>query len=165
MQAPTQYEAAVDVDYRGQIYESLLRRNICDANAPNLVPVVNFKPSQQIWLNILCHAKVLSERPCIRPGCPTSAFNTPQRTFFDTLPESFDRQAYQRLTAALGIPSPNADRHIKKWVETVKIEYVDTTLLILNSIRFPHSLWVKLNMNNSSPLSSESRGEWIHQAP
>ena len=101
----------------------------------------------------------------IRPGCPTSAFNTPQRTFFDTLPESFDRQAYQRLTAALGIPSPNADRHIKKWVETVKIEYVDTTLLILNSIRFPHSLWVKLNMNNSSPLSSESRGEWIHQAP
>lgn len=62
LQAPTQYEAAVDVDYRGQIYESLLRRNICDANAPNLVPVVNFKPSQQIWLNILCHAKVLSER-------------------------------------------------------------------------------------------------------
>lgn len=109
--------------------------------------------------------KCSANASCIRPGCPTSAFNTPQRTFFDTLPESFDRQAYQRLTAALGIPSPNADRHIKKWVETVKIEYVDTTLLILNSIRFPHSLWVKLNMNNSSPLSSESRGEWIHQAP
>lgn len=44
--------------------------------------------------------KCSAHASCIRPGCPTSAFNTPQRTFFDTLPESFDRQAYQRLTAA-----------------------------------------------------------------
>lgn len=77
LQAPAQYEAAVDVDYRGQIHESLLRRNICDANAPNLVPVINFEPSQQIWLNILCHAKVLSERLLYTAWMPNKRIQHP----------------------------------------------------------------------------------------
>ena len=53
MQAPAYNEATVDVNYCGQIHKAFLHGNVCDINAPDLIPVVNLEPSQQIRLDIL----------------------------------------------------------------------------------------------------------------
>ncbi len=52
MQAPAYNEATLDVYYCGQIHKAVLHGNVCDINAPHMIPVVNLESSQQIRLDI-----------------------------------------------------------------------------------------------------------------
>ncbi len=73
---------------------------------------------------LILYRKMSKKLLLITPISAPSA-NTRQQAFLDTPPETFDRQSYLHLATTLGIPAPSADRYIKKWIETGKIEKIE----------------------------------------
>ena len=52
MQATAHNEATVDVNYGCEIHKDSLHRDICDAYAPDLIPMVNLESSEQIRFDV-----------------------------------------------------------------------------------------------------------------
>ena len=98
-----------------------------DLSSPLTCMEPDFRTALTICDVLIVHIdKVFSTLPQVEePTSVASAPNTRQQTFLDTLPETFDRQTYQKLATTLGIPAPSADRYIKKWIETGKIEKIE----------------------------------------
>lgn len=98
-----------------------------DLSSPLTCTEPDFRTALTICDVLIVHIdKVFSTLPQVEePTSVASAPNTRQQTFLDTLPETFDRQTYQKLAATLGIPAPSSDRYIKKWIETGKIEKIE----------------------------------------
>ena len=97
-----------------------------DLSSPLTCMEADFRTALAICDVLIVHIdKVFSTLPQVEEPMATAPTNTRQLTFLDTLPETFDRQAYQKLVTTLGIPAPSADRYIKKWIETGKIEKVE----------------------------------------
>lgn len=98
-----------------------------DLSSPLTCTEPDFRTALTICDVLIVHIdKVFSTLPQVEePTSVASAPNTRQQTFLDTLPETFDRQTYQKLATTLCIPAPSADRYIKKWIETGKIEKIE----------------------------------------
>ncbi len=88
----------------------------------------DFRTALKICDCIIVHIdKVFSQLPTVEEnsGAAPVSESTRQLQFSDTLPESFDRKEYLRLAQILGIPTPSADRYVKKWLEDGKLEKVE----------------------------------------
>lgn len=98
-----------------------------DLSSPLTCTEPDFRTALTICDVLVVHIdKVFSTLPQVEEPTPgASVPNTRQQTFLDTLPETFDRQSYLHLATTLGIPAPSADRYIKKWIETGKIEKIE----------------------------------------
>lgn len=97
-----------------------------DLSSPLTCTEPDFRTALTICDVLIVHIdKVFSTLPQVEEPISATSANTRQQTFFDALPETFDRQTYQKLAATLGIPAPSADRYIKKWIETGKVEKIE----------------------------------------
>ena len=97
-----------------------------DLSSPLTCTESDFRTALTICDVLIVHIdKVFSTLPQVEEPMVTASTNIRQQTFLDTLPETFDRQSYQKLAATLGIPAPSADRYIKKWIETGKVEKIE----------------------------------------
>ncbi len=88
----------------------------------------DFRTALKICDCIIVHIdKVFSQLPTVEEnsGATPVSESTRQLQFSDTLPESFDRKEYLRLAQSLGIPTPSADRYVKKWLEEGRLEKVE----------------------------------------
>lgn len=78
-----------------------------DLSSPLTCTEPDFRTALTICDVLIVHIdKVFSTLPQVEEPISATSANTRQQTFFDALPETFDRQTYQKLAATLGIPAP-----------------------------------------------------------